>query len=97
MTTCTPKKWVSEGPQNPRRMRPRKFFFPKPVSLLPQYYLNPAPPRPNEPERPVLILVTRPPLVRNVVRPKPDGLARPTPAWPPTRVPLKSVGRDRGS
>ena len=25
-----------------------------------------------------------------------DGLVRPTPVWPPTRVPLKSVGRDCG-
>ena len=39
--------------------------------------------------------VTRPPLLRTVVRPKPEGLRRPTPRWPPTPLPLNIVGRGR--
>jgi hypothetical protein len=41
--------------------------------------------------------VTRPSLdIRTLVRPKPLGLALPTPEAPPTRELLKTVGREVG-
>ena len=55
---------------------------------------HPPPLLPNDPDRPDLTPVTCPPEdILTLVLPKPLGRARPTPLAPPTRVPLKTVGR----
>jgi hypothetical protein len=63
----------------------------------PVCYPKPKPPRPNEPERPARVPVTRPPEpTRTVLRPNPLGLLRPTPRAPPTREDENMVGREAG-
>ncbi len=63
----------------------------------PVCYPKPKPPRPNEPERPARVPVTRPPEpTRTVLRPNPLGLLRPTPRAPPIREDENMVGREAG-